>query len=102
MVATGIIAGCLAAVGAGLALLKAYTNGPKCKHFVNLTDKIVVITGANTGIGKETAIALSKMGATIVMACRDKSRGEAAVEEVIKATGNAKVLWMELDLADLA
>lgn len=37
-------------------------------------EKVVVITGANTFIGKETCVQLAKMGATIVMACRDRTR----------------------------
>jgi len=40
--------------------------------------KICIITGANSGIGKATAIALAEMGATIVMLCREKATGEIA------------------------
>ncbi|XP_038553984.1 retinol dehydrogenase 12-like [Micropterus salmoides] len=65
-----------------------------------LDDKTVVITGANTGIGKETAIDLAKRGAKVIMACRDMERGQAAVKEVIESSGNENVVYMKLDLAD--
>jgi NAD(P)-dependent dehydrogenase (short-subunit alcohol dehydrogenase family) len=45
----------------------------------NLKENIIIITGANTGIGRETAIELSKLGAHIIMACRDKKRAESAI-----------------------
>ena len=64
--------------------------------------KTVVITGANSGIGKATAIALSKMGATVVMACRDKERGEAALAQVKVEGKNPNVRLMILDLASQA
>ncbi|BDS11371.1 SDR family oxidoreductase [Aureispira anguillae] len=60
--------------------------------------KIVVITGANSGIGKATTIELAKQGGTIVMVCRNEARGEAARQEVIKASANANVF---LELCDL-
>ncbi|XP_034561955.1 retinol dehydrogenase 12, like [Notolabrus celidotus] len=65
-----------------------------------LDDKTVLITGANTGIGKETAIDLAKRGARIIMACRSAERGEAAVKEVIESSGNQNIVYMKLDLAD--
>jgi len=64
--------------------------------------KTVVITGANSGIGKATAIALAKMGATVVMACRDKERGEAALAQVKVEGKNPNVRLMILDLASQA
>ncbi|CAJ1082644.1 retinol dehydrogenase 12%2C like [Xyrichtys novacula] len=65
-----------------------------------LDGKTVIITGANTGIGKETAIDLAKRGARIIMACRSAERGQAAVTEVIEGSGNQNVVYMKLDLAD--
>uniref|UniRef100_A0A3Q3VTC2 Uncharacterized protein n=1 Tax=Mola mola TaxID=94237 RepID=A0A3Q3VTC2_MOLML len=62
--------------------------------------KTVVITGANTGIGKETAIDLAKRGAKVIMACRDMERAQAAVKDVIECSDNENVVCMKLDLAD--
>ena len=64
-----------------------------------MSDKIVMITGANSGIGKETARALAKKGATLIMICRNKERGEAALEDLKEKTKSDK---LELYLADLA
>ncbi|MFX1366732.1 MAG: SDR family oxidoreductase [Promethearchaeota archaeon] len=61
--------------------------------------KIVMITGANSGIGKETARVLAERGATIVMLCRSKERGEAALQELKKVTYSDNI---ELFIADLA
>ncbi|CAM4723564.1 unnamed protein product [Leuciscus chuanchicus] len=65
-----------------------------------LDGKTVIITGANTGIGKETAIDLAKRGARIIMACRDLEKADAALKEVKDASGNQDVVTNRLDLAD--
>jgi NAD(P)-dependent dehydrogenase (short-subunit alcohol dehydrogenase family) len=65
----------------------------------DMKGKICVITGANSGIGKATAVGLAKMGATIVMICRNAERGEAARKEIIEKTGNESV---DLLIADLS
>ncbi|MEA2643161.1 MAG: retinol dehydrogenase 12 [Chloroflexota bacterium] len=65
----------------------------------DLKGKVVMVTGANAGMGKEISLALARMGATLVMVCRDRERGEAARAEVAAATGNQGV---ELLLADLS
>jgi len=65
----------------------------------SMRGKTAVITGANSGIGKATAIQLAKMGATIVMACRDKGRGNAAIADVKLASKNPEVHLLMVDLA---
>jgi len=66
---------------------------------MSMEGKICIITGANSGIGKATAIGLAKMNATLVMLCRDKERGESAQKEIIDFTGNNNV---DLFLCDLS
>jgi len=50
--------------------------------------KICIVTGSNSGIGKETALSLAKMGAHVVMVVRNQERGEKARLEIAKRTGN--------------
>jgi NAD(P)-dependent dehydrogenase (short-subunit alcohol dehydrogenase family) len=64
-----------------------------------LNNKIIVITGATSGIGKETAIGLAKLGATIVMTTRDDARGKEIKNEIIKTTGNKSIDVFHCDLA---
>ncbi|MCK4287299.1 MAG: SDR family NAD(P)-dependent oxidoreductase, partial [Candidatus Lokiarchaeota archaeon] len=56
-----------------------------------MEDKICIITGANSGIGKATALGLAKVNATIVMLCRNKEAGEIAQKEIIEESGNKKI-----------
>lgn len=67
-----------------------------------MKNSIVLITGANTGIGKETALALARHGASLVLACRDLTKGYAARDEIVASTNNTRIEVMELDLASLA
>ena len=67
----------------------------------DMTDKVVVVTGANAGIGKETAVALASMGATVVMTARDARRGATALDEVVDRSGNERVTLGSLDLGSL-
>jgi len=61
--------------------------------------KVVIVTGSNSGIGKATAKALAGMGATVVMAVRNRERGEMAQAEIAEETGNKSVSVMVCDLA---
>jgi len=53
-----------------------------------MKNKICIVTGSNSGIGKETALSLAKMGAHVVMVVRNQERGEKARLEIVKQTGN--------------
>lgn len=64
--------------------------------------KVVLITGGNTGIGKETAIGLARLGAQVTITSRDPEKGEAALADIRRAAGREDVACMRLDLASLA
>jgi NAD(P)-dependent dehydrogenase (short-subunit alcohol dehydrogenase family) len=66
-----------------------------------MKDKVVMITGANSGIGKAASLALAKMGATVVMVARNKERGEAARSEIIRKSQNSSVDLLLADLSSL-
>ena len=61
--------------------------------------KVIIVTGSNSGIGKETTKALAGMGATVVMAVRNRERGEMARAEIAEETGNESVSVMVCDMA---
>jgi NAD(P)-dependent dehydrogenase (short-subunit alcohol dehydrogenase family) len=63
--------------------------------------KICLITGANSGIGKATALGLAKKNANVVMLCRNRERGETAQKEIIEKTGNREVDLFLCDLSSL-
>ena len=67
-----------------------------------MNGKVVIVTGANAGIGKETARALSKKGASVIMACRNLKLAEEARKEIVADTKNNLTVVMELDLSSIA
>jgi NAD(P)-dependent dehydrogenase (short-subunit alcohol dehydrogenase family) len=67
-----------------------------------LDERIAVITGANSGLGLEAAAALAASGATVVMACRDADKAQAAMVEVLGRVPQGRLESLALDLSDLA
>src|SRR5690606_32743404 len=68
----------------------------------DLAGKTYVITGANSGIGKITARELARRGAHVIIASRSADKTVPVIDEIKRETGNDKVEFVALDLADLA
>ena len=68
----------------------------------NLKGKTALVTGANSGLGYHTALELARKGAHVIMACRNASRAQAALDQILAEVPNASLELMTLDLASLA
>ena len=66
------------------------------------TGRTVIVTGATSGLGYESALALAAKGAAVTLAVRDVKRGEQVRSQILAAHPDAKVTVEQLDLADLA
>ncbi|XP_075960951.1 retinol dehydrogenase 14 [Anarhichas minor] len=82
-------------------ILKWMKKRRYCTDVKRLNGKTVLITGGNSGIGKESAIALARRGARVIVACRDPDKSEKAVREIKLKSHSLNILHMELDLANL-
>lgn len=67
----------------------------------NQKGKVVIVTGANSGIGYETAREMSRKGAEVILACRDEDRGMNAIQNIIEEIPKANLVMAHLDLSDL-
>jgi dehydrogenase/reductase SDR family protein 13 len=68
----------------------------------DLDNRTFLVTGANTGIGRETALALAGRGARVFVASRSEQKTRPVIDEIITRTGNSSVEFLLLDLGDLA
>jgi len=66
-----------------------------------LDGKVALVTGGTGGIGRQTALGLAKLGATVVVVGRDRARGEAAVDALRRESGNPRVELLTADLTSL-
>ncbi|GAB3800586.1 SDR family NAD(P)-dependent oxidoreductase [Spirosoma humi] len=71
------------------------------KDMPDQTGKTIIVTGGNTGIGYETALALTKAGANVTLACRDQQKAEKAAQAIRQQGGTGSVETAILDLASL-
>ncbi len=67
-----------------------------------LAGRTVVVTGGNSGVGKETAVFLAALGARVLITARNRAKGEAALADVRARTGSEAVELGDLDLASIA
>lgn len=67
-----------------------------------MKDKVCIVTGTTSGIGKITSIELARMGAAVIMVCRNKAKGLLLKEEIINTTGNSNIALFIADLSSQA
>jgi len=83
-------------------LFGSRTDADEVLKGIDLAGKNILVTGANTGIGYETARSLAAAGAEVILACRSEDKGQAAVDAILKRHSNARVTFQPLDLSSLA
>jgi NAD(P)-dependent dehydrogenase (short-subunit alcohol dehydrogenase family) len=66
-----------------------------------MTGKTCLVTGANSGIGKETALGLARMGARVVLVCRNRQKGEAALADIERQAGSPQLDLLIADISSL-
>ena len=81
-------------------MFKSWVQGGRCISKARLDGKVAIITGANTGIGRETARDLARRGAEVHVLCRDVERGEVLRRDIKIETGK-EVFIHRIDLASL-
>lgn len=71
------------------------------ENIPDMAGKLILITGANSGIGFEAAKILASKNGEVILACRNQQKGEEALANILESNHNAQVSCMQVDLADL-
>ncbi|KAF5292429.1 hypothetical protein FQA39_LY13976 [Lamprigera yunnana] len=79
--------------------LFAYITCGYCSSYAKMNGKTVIVTGATSGIGKETALELAKRGARVILACRSVQKANETRDYIIKVARNPSVIVKQLDLS---
>lgn len=87
-------------IGFILYIVKKYLNGPRTPFAKSMIGKTVIVTGSNTGIGKETALDLLDKGAKVIFACRSEERTLAVINQIQDPIQKENAFFMKLDLSN--
>lgn len=79
-----------------MGLIRKYCESKwgKCGEFKSLQGKVFIVTGANSGIGKETVKGLAMRKARVILACRNMDSAKAAIEEIRKTIANGELVCL--------
>ena len=78
-----------------------FVRGPAARG-ADMSGKVCMVTGANTGIGFETARALAALGASVVLACRSTEKAQAAMARILVAEPKVKAAQLDMAVLDLS
>nr|XP_006813938.1 PREDICTED: retinol dehydrogenase 12-like [Saccoglossus kowalevskii] len=81
--------------------IKKWFKGGVCRSKTRMDGKTVLITGGNSGIGKETARDIAKRGARLILASRDVEKTKRIATEITRESGNENIVVKRLDLGSL-
>lgn len=82
--------------------LAGVKNNGEAADGVDLTGRVVVVTGSNSGLGKQVATYAAAKGARVYMLCRTKTKADAARDEIVQSTGNDQVHVVQVDVSELS
>lgn len=95
-----IVVWCLV-IGFIIFILRKYFNGPKTPNTKSLDGKIIIVTGSNTGIGRETALDLLEKGARVIFACRDENKTNQVLQTLVKDQKKSQnAIFIKVDLGN--
>ena len=75
-----IVAGSVVLGSMGLLGIKKYMSGTQCNIVKDLSGKVAIVTGGNSGIGRETVAVLARMGCKVIFGARDQEKNEAVIK----------------------
>ena len=86
----------------GYLVRRLFFTGVDCKNQSRLDGKVAIVTGANSGVGYETALELARRGVKLIMACVDLKQAEVAARKIRQKTKNNNVRIEYIDLGNLS